>query len=65
MYGVTMYQYFQHMRMEKARILLLSFKYSINEVGRQLGYSNLSHFATAFKKELGNFPKITCNCTKA
>ncbi|MEO6290169.1 MAG: AraC family transcriptional regulator [Ginsengibacter sp.] len=56
MYGVTLYEYFQHMRMEKARILLRSNKYTVTEVGKQLGYINLSNFSIAFKKEFDQFP---------
>ncbi|MEO6219314.1 MAG: AraC family transcriptional regulator [Ginsengibacter sp.] len=56
MYGVTLYEYFQQMRMEKARLLLLSFKYTITDVGHQLGYVNLSNFSVAFKKEFGHLP---------
>ena len=56
MYGTTVFEYYQKIRMQRARILLLSRKYSIKQIGRQLGYSNLSNFAIAFRKEFDLLP---------
>jgi AraC-like DNA-binding protein len=56
LYGNNLYEYFQKSRMHKAKVLLMSQKYSIKEIGSQLGYSNLSNFATAFKKEFNRLP---------
>ncbi len=56
LYGKNVYEYFQKSRMNRAKVLLLSRKYSIKEIGSQLGYSNLSNFATAFKKEFNKLP---------
>jgi AraC-like DNA-binding protein len=56
LYGTNLYEYFQKSRMHKAKTLLMSQKYSIKEIGSQLGYSNLSNFATAFKKEFKKLP---------
>lgn len=55
-YELPVYEYFQRHRMQKARTLLLSGKYSIKDVGYTLGYSNLSNFTLAFKKEFGRLP---------
>lgn len=55
-YGLPIYQYFQKHRMNKAKAMLLSRKYSIREVGLELGYSNLSNFAKAFKKSFDQLP---------
>lgn len=55
-YGLPVYEYFQRHRMQKARIMLLSGNYSIKDVGYTLGYSNLSNFTLAFKKEFGKLP---------
>ena len=57
MYGTTVFEYYQKIRMQRARILLLSRKYSIKQIGRQLGYSNLSNFAIAFRKEFDLLPR--------
>lgn len=56
LYGNNLYEYFQKSRMNRAKVLLMSQKYSIKEIGNQLGYSNLSNFATAFKKEFNRLP---------
>lgn len=57
MYGATVFEYFQRRRMQKARILLLTHKYSVKQVGTQLGYINLSNFSIAFKKEFNQLPR--------
>lgn len=56
LYGINIYAYFQKSRMHKAKALLMSHKYSIKQIGSQLGYANLSNFATAFKKEFNQLP---------
>lgn len=55
-YGLPVYQYFQKHRMNKAKAMLLSRKYSVREVGIEVGYSNLSNFAKAFKKSFDQLP---------
>ncbi len=55
-YGLPPYEYFQKHRMQKARLMLLSGRYSIKDVGYTLGYSNLSNFTLAFKKAFGKLP---------
>ncbi|MGI8637716.1 MAG: helix-turn-helix domain-containing protein [Segetibacter sp.] len=55
-FGLPVYRYFQKHRMNKAKAMLLSKKYSVREVGIELGYSNLSNFAKAFKKSFDQLP---------
>lgn len=55
-YGSGLYEYYQKVRMQRARTLLLSRRYSVKEVGTQLGYTNLSNFALAFKKQFNTLP---------
>ncbi len=55
-YGAPPYEYFQRHRMEKARVMLLTGKYTIKDVGYALGYANLSNFTMAFKKVYGHLP---------
>lgn len=55
-YGLPIYQYFQKHRMNKAKAMLLSQKYTVREVGMEVGYSNLSNFAKAFKKSFDQLP---------
>jgi AraC-like DNA-binding protein len=56
LYGVPIYEYYQKNRMAKAKTLLIEGNYTCKEVGTMVGYSNLSHFAAAFKKEFGINP---------
>ena len=56
LYRHPIYEYYQKNRMSKAKSLLLTGKYSIKEVGVMVGYSNLSHFATSFKKQFKMLP---------
>jgi len=56
-YDATPYQYFQQHRMKEARQLITTGKYSITDVGFMVGYSNMGHFAQAFKKQFGYLPK--------
>lgn len=56
MYGLPIYEYFQKNRMMHAKKLLTGGNYSIKETGIMVGYSNLGHFAAAFRKEFGMLP---------
>lgn len=55
-FGMPIYQYYQKHRMNRAKAMLLSRKYSVKEVGLELGYNNLSNFAKAFKKSFDQLP---------
>jgi AraC-like DNA-binding protein len=56
-FGKSIYQFALSIKMEEAKKLLKSKKLSISEVGYQVGYSNLSHFAEKFKMYFGSTPK--------
>lgn len=56
MYGYPIYEYYQKARMQAAQDKLLTGRYSVKEVAMELGYSNLSNFTIAFKKEFGILP---------
>lgn len=56
-FGIPPYQYYLKAKMGEARTLLESKDYAISEVGHMLGYSNLSKFSQAFKKEFGMTPR--------
>lgn len=49
-------QYYQKHRMHKAKAMLLSGKYSVREVGIEVGFTNLSNFAKAFKNAFDQLP---------
>lgn len=56
-FGMSMYEYYQKNRMQKAKELLEMNTYLVTEVGRMIGYQNLSNFSNSFKKEFGYLPK--------
>ena len=56
-YGEPVYKYILNYKLELARHLLLSKKYSVKEVSYQMGYSAPTHFVVAFKKKFGITPK--------
>ncbi|MGD8780894.1 MAG: AraC family transcriptional regulator [Ignavibacteria bacterium] len=60
-FGKSIMQYALYEKMQLAKQLLDSKKYSVSEVGYQVGYSNLSHFTEAFKNEFGINPKAYRN----
>lgn len=55
-YGLPIYEYYQKRRMQRAGSMLTSGKYTVKRVGLELGYTNLSNFAIAFKKEFKLLP---------
>lgn len=56
MFGMPIYQYFQKQRMNKAKAMLLSKKYSVPQIGEELGFSSISSFGKAFKKSFDQVP---------
>lgn len=55
-FGTTVFGYLHDYRMEQARLLLIEQKLAIALVAHTVGYSHLSHFATAFRKKFGVNP---------
>jgi AraC-like DNA-binding protein len=56
-YGYTLYDYYNKNRLQRAKEMLVTGQYSIKQAGCEIGFSNLSHFAKAFKKEYGVLPR--------
>jgi AraC-like DNA-binding protein len=56
-FGKGIYEYYNHLRMQKAARLLSQKGLSVSEVGYQLGFSNLSYFGRLFEKHFGLKPK--------
>lgn len=56
MFGTTIFDFYQSQRMEHAKYLLYEKGLSVTEVSDILGYSSISHFSTAFKKQTGLKP---------
>jgi len=55
-FGESIYQYTLQHRMTYAKSLLDSRRFNVSEVGTQVGYSNLAHFAKAFRKQFSTSP---------
>ncbi len=55
-FGTTIFDFYQSQRMEHAKYLLYDKGLSVTEVSHLLGYSSISHFSTAFKKQTGIKP---------
>lgn len=49
-FGIPPYEYFQQHRMLKAKELLKDTRMPVQDIGRSLGYSNMSNFTLAFRK---------------
>ncbi len=55
-FGKSMYQYFQYLRMLEAQRLFLTGHFNISQVAQRVGYQNLTHFSKAFEKHCGQKP---------
>lgn len=56
-FGNSIYNYYQALRMNEAAYLIREEKLSVSETGYRLGFSNLSHFSRIFEKHIGMKPK--------
>ena len=56
-FGITVFGYLRQCRMDRARQLLISRRYTVLEVANAVGYANPSHFARAFRGCFGLNPK--------
>jgi len=54
-FGSSIYALFQRERMDRARQLLQD--HDVTETAMLLGYSNVSHFSSAFRKQFGVLPR--------
>ncbi|RFZ81829.1 AraC family transcriptional regulator [Mucilaginibacter terrenus] len=61
-FGKGVFEYYQSVRMLKAAQLLREKHLSVSEVGYQLGFTNLSHFARVFEQHHGIKPKKYSVC---
>ena len=56
-FGRGVFEYYQFMRMQEAARLLKERRLSVAEIGYQLGFTNLSHFARVFEQHFNLKPK--------
>ena len=57
LFGTTVFNYLNELKMGHAKRLLLDEKKNVFEVAAELGYSEPHHFTAAFKKKFGYTPK--------
>lgn len=55
-FHTTPYQFVLERRVTRAQTLLLTTSLSVSEIAAQVGFSNPTHFATAFKRRVGVSP---------
>jgi AraC-like DNA-binding protein len=55
-YGMKLYEFYNHNRLHKARQWIESGETNIKEAAYRIGFANLSNFSKAFKKEFGILP---------
>jgi AraC-like DNA-binding protein len=55
-FGMGIYDYYQHLRMKEAARLLREENISVSEAGYQMGFENLGHFTKVFEKHIGKKP---------
>ena len=56
LYGINIYEFQVHQRMEKAKFLLLNTERPVKTVASQSGYSSVSSFVAVFKRLHGTTP---------
>lgn len=55
-FGMGIYDYYQHLRMKEAARLLREENLSVSEAGYRMGFENLGHFTKVFEKNIGKKP---------
>ncbi len=64
MFGTTIFDFAQTLRLDRAWELLSSGDYAIGQVADMVGYNYAKNFTTAFKKHFGVSPKVARNCAR-
>jgi len=62
LYGSTIFDYYNDLRMDQAKHLLVDKEKLVAEVADNIGYKNPQHFTVAFKKKFGVLPKEFKRC---
>jgi AraC-like DNA-binding protein len=56
LFGTTIFGYYNDLRMEMAKHLLIEENKQVSEVAEEIGYKNPHHFTAAFKRTFGVLP---------
>lgn len=59
LYGVSPVQYRNHLRLQRARALLLEGSCTVTEAAYASGFENLGYFCRSYKKHMGETPQAT------
>ncbi len=64
LYGVSVNKYLQQCRMKEANRLFHETEMNVSQIASEVGYTNASHFSTAYKKHFGILPKRHLICIR-
>jgi AraC-like DNA-binding protein len=56
LYGISIHVYLTKLRLDKAKHLLETSSMAVTDITYLIGYNNITHFTSLFKKELGIKP---------
>lgn len=57
-FGATIFNYWNRIKMQEAKQVLLDGNKTVQKVSEMIGYKNPQHFSTAFKREYGIAPSL-------
>lgn len=65
LYGVSVFQYLQSFRIKEANRLFHETDMNVSQAAFAVGYTNVSHFSRAYKKQFNILPKKHLACIKS
>lgn len=60
LFGTTVFSFWNDIKMQEAKKLLLRGDLNVSEVSNMMGFKNSRHFSTSFKKHFGQSPSQIC-----
>lgn len=60
-YEQPVYQYYQKQRLQKAKAMIITRKYSLREVAAEIGFSHIKDFLKAYQKQFNSAPDEDMN----
>jgi len=64
-YGKTVYAFIREQRLQKAFSLIQQQHYNVSQTAFAVGYTNVSHFSEAFRKQFGIAPSTLCKASRS
>ncbi|WP_319468684.1 AraC family transcriptional regulator [uncultured Pseudodesulfovibrio sp.] len=65
LYGVSVFGFIKEYKLQKAKMYFEEGDMNVSEVAWAIGYTNLSHFSTAYRKRFGVLPKAYLKSIRA